>query len=841
MMKSRRPSVGKTSRSASRYGDDVAASPAAGKVTRTSRLAGGAPLQCKGGSGTRDPGMATSVGTELPNRARLETQFGHSFSGVRVHQGDGRAESMGSLAYARGSDIHISGSAPELNSEAGTHLLGHELTHVVQQRQGAVTDPARQHKSASGASPRLADSSLEAEADSIGSRVAAGESVSGQIFGRATGAERGQSAGGQPIQMFGSLEHQTFGNEGARAAGYTGTFRQETGSEMLRGKPSSVFNFVLTHGDIVMLSGDYFDPREKDDKGKPVPDNLFALAKTASFFPGQVPGTQDEIMYAIKHARPGDPRFDKQCGKDDPQRGIWGHLKFSKAVKDAVDDRYMRLADANTEHFASPHGPGSGGPKSTNRSSGGGSYRAIHKSAILKAHDAKKQGEPINEAMAHEAASEHFLTDAFASGHMRTPRASIADHWNGKYPLFFENLKKTIAQDVAIYMNDHETNAATIGGSVLDIMGPVMSDIDEKTSNLPAFGFDDIVALITHDVDNETGLWVTNDLKMQWKTFGDSHGGVKADHAAEEAETREKIVKAVQLSVADVQHAYAADASKSDAEVLTHVQATTLTPGKPGGPKFGAEQMMPFPDPSMSSVDGELGWKQGNFNDLWKAEVRSTLAITYGARILEAMQANGEFGKKLAGLGTNFPAKKKVYKEKWGRKIYVGTLHPKKAYENSFLGAMTSPGTTKRKIQSIIDYNPGRGQHSSRTDDATRKDMDRLENKGKDMARDGKPGPDGKPADKYSLIRGLTLEQRYRYVRNLESWQGLGTSEGEEERIVLLFETCPKGQRKKLYRMLEGHKWTGNFRKGWTVTDDDLWDNLDGADLKKLRRLLNES
>ena len=42
--------------------------------------------------------------------------------------------------------------------------------------------------------------------------------------------------------------------------------------------------------------------------------------------------------------------------------------------------------------------------------------------------------------MAQDAFGQHYLTDAFSAGHMRTARLGITQHWNAKVPMFYTNL-----------------------------------------------------------------------------------------------------------------------------------------------------------------------------------------------------------------------------------------------------------------------------------------------------------------------------------------------------------------------------------------------------------------
>ncbi|MBZ0286910.1 MAG: DUF4157 domain-containing protein [Anaerolineae bacterium] len=69
-------------------------------------------------------------------RGQMEGAFGADFSGVRVHtdsQSDSLNKSIQAKAFTTGSDIFFSKGAYDPGSQAGQQLLGHELTHVVQQ------------------------------------------------------------------------------------------------------------------------------------------------------------------------------------------------------------------------------------------------------------------------------------------------------------------------------------------------------------------------------------------------------------------------------------------------------------------------------------------------------------------------------------------------------------------------------------------------------------------------------------------------------------------------------------------------------------------------------------
>jgi hypothetical protein len=100
-------------------------------------------------------------GAEMPEdvRDKMETSLGADFSSVRIHEGP-QAEAVGALAFTQGTDIHFAPGQYQPTSQRGQELLGHELTHVVQQSQGRV----RATMQASGVDIND-DPALEREAD----------------------------------------------------------------------------------------------------------------------------------------------------------------------------------------------------------------------------------------------------------------------------------------------------------------------------------------------------------------------------------------------------------------------------------------------------------------------------------------------------------------------------------------------------------------------------------------------------------------------------------------------------------------------------------------------------
>ena len=105
-------------------------------------------------------------GQKLPAalRARMEAALGADFRDVTVHVGP-QAPALGALAFTMGTKIFFAPGQYDPSSAKGRELLGHELAHVVQQRQGRVRGE--------GAGVTVVDdAALEHEAERVGRRAA---------------------------------------------------------------------------------------------------------------------------------------------------------------------------------------------------------------------------------------------------------------------------------------------------------------------------------------------------------------------------------------------------------------------------------------------------------------------------------------------------------------------------------------------------------------------------------------------------------------------------------------------------------------------------------------------
>ena len=86
-------------------------------------------------------------------------------------------------------------------------------------------------------------------------------------------------------------------------------------------------------------------------------------------------------------------------------------------------------------------------------------------------------------------------------------------------------------------------------------------------------------------------------------------------------------------------------------------------------------------------------------------------------------------------------------------------------------------------------------------------------------------------------LAALQMPSRYRAISRL-----LGGYTGDDDAawIMKLFETAPASDRRTLYRYVEGHDWSGDFKEGWFTNDDALWNGLSTEQATQLKKLLND-
>lgn len=109
---------------------------------------------------------SSSYGMPDETLNKMSNSFGTDFSDVNIHSDSKSATDAGALAYTQGNDIHFAPGQYDPASQSGQELLGHELTHVQQQREGRV-----QANNVVNGMPLNDDKSLEDEADAGGRKA----------------------------------------------------------------------------------------------------------------------------------------------------------------------------------------------------------------------------------------------------------------------------------------------------------------------------------------------------------------------------------------------------------------------------------------------------------------------------------------------------------------------------------------------------------------------------------------------------------------------------------------------------------------------------------------------
>ncbi|MDR6973724.1 hypothetical protein J2X68_000393 [Streptomyces sp. 3330] len=147
------------------------------------------------------PDVLRTAGQPLDGtvRTEMEARLGADFSDVRLHTGptaQRSAAEVGARAYTSGSHVVIGAGG------ADRHTLAHELTHVIQQRQGPVAGT----DNGSGLSVSDPSDRFERAAEENARRVLAGPAPTGAPPVQRTAAAPARAGGDIAVQRFGDGE-----------------------------------------------------------------------------------------------------------------------------------------------------------------------------------------------------------------------------------------------------------------------------------------------------------------------------------------------------------------------------------------------------------------------------------------------------------------------------------------------------------------------------------------------------------------------------------------------------------------------------------------------------------
>ena len=277
-------------------------------------------------------------------------------------------------------------------------------------------------------------------------------------------ATQAAAGDGATLHRYEAPEHQDFGDKGLEdLAAFLQTdegrqFGAKLGSAaakdlqsdpFLKGKKFVVQNVELTVGDIIAMAGDFYES----------PMDL-VNADAAEL---------KEIRDAIREEREGKLKGGK--ANERYQQITQKYIKLGKRKKEHT---FLGLARVNAPHFTP-----------TNRDA----WKRLHMEALQAARDAGKDKAKLDTALLIDTFGGHFLTDAFASGHL------------------FD--KKQLETEIDGWLSRNKVAPTN----------PEMSTyygIVGKDTRL-------LVLKNIHDRLNAEGVEVTNKRGMKWKTFGDDH------------------------------------------------------------------------------------------------------------------------------------------------------------------------------------------------------------------------------------------------------------------------------------------------------------------------------
>ena len=487
----------------------------------------------------RSPGRPLDTAT----RAYFEPRFGHDFSGIRVHADAAAAASareIGAHAYTVGRHVVFAAGRFAPASNDGRRLIAHELTHTVQQAGPAAVRVSRftepEHKKLGN----LAKSGFPYFATLATDEVALRSSPEGRwpenqfhnlVASLRTGVRVlvvGNVRKWLRVMVHSGTALDGKTNKPVDAAGLTGYV-----SEELLVKEPGVFDqqlpvlpgLSLTYGDFTALGGDHFA-------------KFVDLEQTA-----QAPGGKERIKKFV----------DVVDGKKS------GDFEDPNTIDSEWAERYKNLAFENIAHF----------------SHGGTAVETWKKDHYLALMAAAKAGYfsdigALQRAYAMNAFADHFLTDSFSSGHVRTPRKKILEFFQN----FFDQHMDSILNDLYTEIGDqiilqlfHDyPNTTSIGmatgedfcadnrEAITQIKQQVEKQLQDnhlQRADLQKLLVEYIggaVSKVLHDDDNTQGLEVKSKKHPEgWKAFGDGKLNASFQNYA---------VEAVEASKAELMQAF---------------------------------------------------------------------------------------------------------------------------------------------------------------------------------------------------------------------------------------------------------------------------------------------
>jgi hypothetical protein len=122
-------------------------------------------------------------GGNIPDQlqTKMEGSFGTDFSDVTVHEGSSLAKDLNAKAFTQGNEIHFAPGEYSPESTSGREILSHELSHIIQSRQGRVKATHQEQGYDISDQPELeAEADRHAKIATSGARIGGDTPLNGQ-------------------------------------------------------------------------------------------------------------------------------------------------------------------------------------------------------------------------------------------------------------------------------------------------------------------------------------------------------------------------------------------------------------------------------------------------------------------------------------------------------------------------------------------------------------------------------------------------------------------------------------------------------------------------------------
>lgn len=506
----------------------------------------------------RSPGQPLDPDT----RAFMEPRFGHDFSRVRVHTDEKAGESaqmVNALAYTVGEDVVFAPGQYTPTTTAGQRLLAHELTHVIQQAAYA----AHPTELALGST----DDACEIEAQQTADFVTASAQSPLPSTGRPPIQSRPSGLAAKTVQRFSTAEHQEIGNRayaqanpGAQSGGVVEpplSLSELFSARSLATNQEATTITAQSYGQIVAIADDvtsllFLEERERERAGTRIP-----ILSPIWDWIGDATHYIDLAARNRQHFHPHNWRSW--------QRWHWTAVRHMNRAYQVGQEAVQMKSEINTllRQFDAHYQRGRAALEQADTLGGHETTAARRETLEQVANRELQQMNLIlaqlrpkaNQYLAKKAQAkelalravavngfgDHFLTDAFAAGHIVTPREELLGEYQTRlFGLFL------------------------VGGVL-------------HCANIPSLAW--------HDLDNRFGVWVNDLAGNSWLTFGDNYANREQDESSaplgqSRSPTLTRVVEATAESMRQIWAAAAGNPPADLSAVLNRIPRPDLSPGK---------------------------------------------------------------------------------------------------------------------------------------------------------------------------------------------------------------------------------------------------------------------